>query len=79
MINDYFEIKINDKTDEAIGELFELFLKRYQIGLETTMKGSYFYFDCVSLLHNVSLLHKCHKINFKRGGSHIDSPDWIKN
>ena len=73
MINDYFEIMINDKTDEAIGELFELFLKRYQIGLETTMKGSYFYFDCVSLLY------KCHKINFKRGGSHIDSPDWIKN
>ena len=22
---------------------------------------------------------KCHKINFKRDGSYIDSPDWIKN
>ena len=21
---------------------------------------------------------KCHKVNFKRGGSYIDSPDWIK-
>ena len=20
---------------------------------------------------------KCHKVNFKRGGSYIDSPDWI--
>ena len=22
---------------------------------------------------------KCHKVNYKRGGSYIDSPDWIKN
>ena len=21
---------------------------------------------------------KCHKVNFKRGSSYIDSPDWIK-
>ena len=21
---------------------------------------------------------KCHKVNFRRGGSYIDSPDWIK-
>ena len=21
---------------------------------------------------------KCHKVNFKRGGSYNDSPDWIK-
>ena len=21
---------------------------------------------------------KCHKMNFRRGGSYIDSPDWIK-
>ena len=25
------------------------------------------------------LQHKCHKINPSRGGSYIDSPDWIKN
>ena len=23
--------------------------------------------------------YECHKINFKRGRSYIDSPDWIKN
>ena len=23
--------------------------------------------------------YKCHKVNYKRGGSYIDSPDWIKN
>ena len=24
------------------------------------------------------MYYKCHKINFKRGESYIDSPDWIK-
>ena len=44
---------------------------RYQIGQETSMKGSSFTFDCVHLLQQ-----KCHKIC---GGSKTDSPDWIKN
>ena len=38
------------------------------------MRGSDFIFDCVNLLY-----YKCHKINFKRGGSYIDSRDSIKN
>ena len=38
------------------------------------MKGKDFIFDCVHLLY-----YQCHKINFKRGGSYIDSPDSIKN
>ena len=37
------------------------------------MKGSDFIFDGVNLLY-----YKCHKINFKRGGSYIESPDWMK-
>ena len=37
------------------------------------MKGSEFVFDYVHLLY-----YKCHKINPKRAGSYIDSPDWIK-
>ena len=37
------------------------------------MRGSHFIFDSVQLLYC-----KCHKINFKHGGSYIDSPDWIK-
>ena len=37
------------------------------------MKGNDFVFDGVNLLY-----YKCHEINFKRGGSYIDSPDWIK-
>ena len=38
------------------------------------MRGSDFIFDCVNLLY-----YKCHKINFKLGGSYIDSRDSIKN
>ena len=37
------------------------------------MKGNDFIFDSVQLMH-----YQCHKVNFKRGGSYIDSPDWIK-
>ena len=25
------------------------------------------------------MYYKCHKLDFKCGGSYIDSPDWIKN
>ena len=37
------------------------------------MKGSDFIFDPVQLMY-----YKCHKVNFRRGGSYIDCPDWIK-
>ena len=37
------------------------------------MRGSDFIFDSVQLTY-----YKCHKVNFKRGGLYIDSPDWIK-
>ena len=59
---------------EVIEELFQSFLFRYQIRLDTSTKNSEFVFDCVYLLY-----HKCHKIHSNRGGSYIDSPDWIKN
>ena len=25
------------------------------------------------------MYYRCHKVNFRRGGSYIDSPEWIKN
>ena len=40
------EIMINDKADEAIEEPFQSLISRYQIGLETSMKGSDSVFDC---------------------------------
>ena len=58
------------KTDEVIKEIFESFLNRYQIGLETSIRGSDFIFDFVHLLYNIY-----RKINFKRGGSRVDSLD----
>ena len=38
------------------------------------MRGNDIIFDLVQLMH-----YKYRKVNFKRGGSNIDSPDWIKN
>ena len=37
------------------------------------MKGSDFIFDSVQLMY-----YKCHKVNFIRGDSYIDSPDRVK-
>ena len=72
--NDNTEIMTNGKGDEVIEKLYQSLLSRYENWLETSMRGSDFIFDCVHLLY-----YKCHKINFKQGGSNIDSPDLIKN
>ena len=48
-------------------------LSWYKIDLETSMRGSDFFFDSVQLLN-----YNCHKINFKCGWSYIASPKWIK-
>ena len=55
--SDNTEIMINDKTDEFIKRLFSSLLSsRYQIGLETPMKGSEFVFDCVQLWYIICRL-----------------------
>ena len=71
--SDNIEIMINDEANEVIEELFDSLKNRCQNNLES-MKGSEFVFNYVYLLY-----YKCHKINPNRGGSYIDSPDWIKN
>ena len=65
---------IDDKEDKVVEEIIQSLLSRYQIELETSIKGSGFIFDCVPSLH-----YKFEKANFKRGGSNTDYPDWIKN
>ena len=60
------------KQMKLIENLFELLLNRYQNHLEISIKLSDFFFDYIHLLN-----YKCHKINPNRGGSYIDSPDWI--
>ena len=67
------EFVLFDNANEVVDELFKSLLSRYQICLETLVKGSDFIFNSVELLY-----YKYHKINFKCGGSYIDSPDWIK-
>ena len=64
---------IDDKPEKVIEQLFQSLLSRYQIGFETSMRGSEFVFDYVHLLY-----YKCYKINPNCGGSYRDSPDWIK-
>ena len=72
--NNNIEVMINDKKGEVIKTLFQSLLNRYQGGLETSVRGSDFIFDCIHLLY-----HKCHKINFKQGVLYIDSSDWNKS
>ena len=64
---------ISDEADEVIKKLFDSIKNRYQNNLES-MKGSESVFDYVHLIY-----YKCHKINPNRGGSYIDSPDWIES
>ena len=45
--SDNVEMMINYEDDEVIEELFQSLLSSYQIGLETSMKGSEFIFDWV--------------------------------
>ena len=71
--NDNTEIMINDRVDEVKEERFKSVQNKHQYNLEESMKSTEFVFDRIHLLY-----YKCHKINFKRGGLYIDSPDWIK-
>ena len=59
--------------NEVVDELFDSLRSRYQRDLETSMRGSNFIFDSVQLMYC-----RCHKVNFTRGGSYINSSDWIK-
>ena len=62
-----------DNVHDIVDELFESLSSRYQVNLETSTEGSDFIFNSGQLL-----CYKCHRINFRRGGSYIDSPDWMK-
>ena len=72
--SDNTEIMTGSAMNEVIGELFKSLLQRYQEGLQEKMRGSEFEFDGVNLLY-----YDFNKISLNRGGSYIDSPEWIKN
>ena len=68
------EIMEGSDTDEVIKSLFESVLKIYDLNLQEKMKGSDFAFDGVN-----SLYYDFNKTSINRGGSYIDSPQWLKN
>ena len=59
-----------DNVNDVVDELFKTPLSRYQNNFETSMRRSNFIFDPVQLLY-----YKRHKVNCRRGGSYVDSPD----
>ena len=71
--SDNIEIMISDEADEVIKELFDSLKNRYQNNFES-LKGSEFVFNEVYLMY-----YKCHEMNPNRGGSYVESADWIKN
>ena len=72
--SDNVNIMIGSDINDIIEELFKSTLERYQSGLEESMRGSEFVFDCVNELH-----YKLDKVDLNRGRSYIDSPRWLKN
>ena len=67
--SDNTEIMNGIDTSDAINELIDSFMKRYQEGLETKMKGSSYIFERIDLLE-----YNLHKISLNRGSS-----KWLKN
>ena len=72
--SDNIEIMMSSETEEIIEELFESLLQRYQEGLEESMDGSHFIFDSIDALYC-----NLNKISLNRGGSYIDSPEWLRS
>ena len=66
--SDNVEIMNSTDASDAINKVIDSFMKRYQEGLETKMKGSSFIFERIDLLE-----YHLHKISLNRGSSYIDS------
>ena len=66
--SDIIEIMI---SDAVIKKIFDSLKKRYKN--LASMRGSDFVLDYVQLFY-----YKRHKVNLKRSGSYVDSPNWIK-
>ena len=72
--SDNNEIMKGTDTSDAINKFISSFIKRYQEGLETKMKGSSYIFERIDLLE-----YHLHKISLNRGSSDIESPEWWHN
>ena len=72
--SDNEEFMNGSDTDEVIKLLFKSFLQKYEENLQEKMKGSDFEFDGVNFFY-----YDFNKTSIYRGGSYIDSPQWLKN
>ena len=72
--SDNVEIMNGTDASDAINKLINSFIKRYQDGLETKMKGSNCIFERIDLLE-----YHLHKMSLNRGISYIESPEWLHN
>ena len=72
--SDNIEIMNGIDTNDAINELIDFFMKRYQEGLETKMTGSSYIFERIDLLE-----YHSNKISLNRGSSYIKCNEWLKN
>ena len=68
------EIMMESNTNEIIKNLFNSLFRRYHEGLQVSMRGSEFVFDYVESLNYIF-----HKVDLKRSGSYIETPEWIQN
>ena len=66
--SDNIKSTFHSEVNDVIEKLFKSLRSKYWDCLEISMKRSHFIFDPVQLMY-----YKCHKVNFKRGGSYIDS------
>ena len=71
--SDNFEITRGSNTNEIMRDICNSILRRYQGGLQESMRGSDFVFDYVESLNYIF-----RKVDLKRSGSYIETPDWIK-
>ena len=72
--SDNEEIRSGNETDDIIKRLLKSFLTNYQNEEKILRNESNFVFESVDLLS-----YHIHKINIKRGKSHIKSPECILN
>ena len=69
---DNIKFTFYNDANKVADKLFESLRSRYQVNLEASVTGNNFISDSVQMMY-----YKCHEVLFRRGGSYIDSSDWI--
>ena len=72
--SDPAEFMSGSETEEIIESLFRSLLQKYQDNLNEKMRGSDFIFNGVNYL-----FYDFNRISISKGGSYIESPEWLKD